>query len=666
MLGWNMSETISGILTIRILMENKASTMGYVDYVDDSSVQKWDLIKDREYIIPGYQREIRWKRQNVQTLLDDVLNNSKFLGNILLSTAKKSLYEIMDGQQRITVIRMILERLKKYLDVIPLCKLQNNTFPNFAKELEVDFQIDKIEDPGVRDLYIKQDVLNQREKLSDLWMCVCTYIDGLSQDTRSNLMENLLDSEINLLITKVDPRKNSSRRLCVDYFIDINNKSESLDYIDILKAYAFRERFDKATTDWIKIQAQEKAMIEFYYPKEAMFLHYILCRVNKGLGYKVKKISDDLRLLSEVTLPTGKKYLKGTDIEVLITDTSFYQNMLSCLIAFQEFISVTLKSKTHPDEAFLAYINVNPNGNKLDFDTKSNIFFIVNSIVRSSDIVPRLLLMKYYLDVICDLSSTKDDYKLIYDINFLATCFSAGNPNSKSRASYSSIVMKEKWKDALKRLATRVKNQFHKKIQYDREVQYKGKATTTSGEYLAKRVAAIAYSYERSGTSLKFDEKKFNRFCSSVDHNAEHFLINQSFFATANYRGRTIKYEYDTELKGWISYLSNYLIIDENVNEQLGNAYIGDKIRIINEYSKSHPDVCVLVDPISKRNYEMAKASFIAYPLPEALDACDSVESAQELLANYYEGDFKKEFREYLQKIQAYSDDIFSLIGDCS
>lgn len=371
-----MSETISGIITIKILMENKASSMGYVDYVDDSSVQKWNLIKDREYIIPGYQREIRWKRQNVQTLLDDVLNNSKFLGNILLSTAQKNFYEIMDGQQRITVILMILERLKKHLDVIPLCKLQNNTFPNFAKELEVDFQIYRIENPGERDLYIKQDVLNQREKLSELWMCICTYIDSLSQDTRSRLMEHLLDSEINLLITKVNPQKNSSRRLCVDYFIDINNKSESLDYIDILKAYAFREQFDKATTDWIQIQTEEKAMTEFYYPKEVMFLHYILCRVNKGLGYKVKKISDDLRLQSEVTLPTGKKYLKGTDIEVLITDTSFYQSMLSCSLDFQKFIDVVLNSKTRPDEAFLSYINTNPKGKELDFDTKQ-IFFLL-------------------------------------------------------------------------------------------------------------------------------------------------------------------------------------------------------------------------------------------------------------------------------------------------
>ena len=38
-----------------------------------------------------------------------------------------------------------------------------------------------------------------------------------------------------------------------------------------------------------------------------------------------------------------------------------------------------------------------------------------------------------------------------------------------------------------------------------------------------------------------------------------------------------------------------------------------------------------------------------------------TIESAQELLANYYEGTFKTEFASYLEKIKAYSDDIFSL-----
>ena len=98
------------------------------------------------------------------------------------------------------------------------------------------------------------------------------------------------------------------------------------------------------------------------------------------------------------------------------------------------------------------------------------------------------------------------------------------------------------------------------------------------------------------------------------------------------YHGNTIKYEYNTDLKGWISYLSNYLIINEKVNELLRNACIGDKIRIIDEYIESHPDVCVLVDPISKRNYELAKDSFIACPSPKELDECDSIENAQNYL----------------------------------
>ena len=359
-----------------------------------------------------------FKPQNVQTLLDDILNDSKFLGNILLSTASTLKYEIMDGQQRITVILMILHRLKKYLSIMPLCVLKNDTYPYFASELDIGFQMDQIADLTKRETYISADVLNQREKFVALWECVCAYIDGLSQNDRSSLKENLLDSEINLLIAKIHPYRNCSRKLCVDYFIDINNKSESLDYIDILKAYAFRERFDDSTESWIKIQTQEKIMRgDFYYPKEVMFLHYILCCVNKGLDFKVKKISDELRLQAEVTLSNGKKYLKGTDIEVLITDSSFYQNMLDRLLGFQKFIDTVLKSKTHPDEAFLAYLN--PEGKTLDFDAKTNIFFIVNSIVRSSDVVPRLLLMKYYLDVICVSSSKKEDYKLIYDINFL-------------------------------------------------------------------------------------------------------------------------------------------------------------------------------------------------------------------------------------------------------
>lgn len=48
----------------------------------------------------------------------------------------------------------------------------------------------------------------------------------------------------------------------------------------------------------------------------------------------------------------------------------------------------------------------------------------------------------------------------------------------------------------------------------------------------------------------------------------------------------------------------------------------------------------------------LVKNTFKGCPSPEKMDACDSVESATALLANYYKGAFKSEFTEYLNKIK--------------
>ena len=107
-----MSENISGIMTIGAFLEKRETFMGYVDYCDMDEVQKWVLKEQRKYVIPKYQREIKWGPNKLQTLIDDVLKGSKFLGNIFMSTSDKTIYEIMDGQQRITAILMLLEALR--------------------------------------------------------------------------------------------------------------------------------------------------------------------------------------------------------------------------------------------------------------------------------------------------------------------------------------------------------------------------------------------------------------------------------------------------------------------------------------------------------------------------------------------------------------------------
>jgi len=66
----------------------------------------FDLTR-KKYIIPKYQREYKWTTAKVQTLISDIDNRDKFLGNIILNKVS-DYYEIVDGQQRITTIMLIL------------------------------------------------------------------------------------------------------------------------------------------------------------------------------------------------------------------------------------------------------------------------------------------------------------------------------------------------------------------------------------------------------------------------------------------------------------------------------------------------------------------------------------------------------------------------------
>lgn len=59
------------------------------------------------YVIPKYQREYKWTEEKVHTLITDINNRDKFLGNLILNCIS-DYYEIVDGQQRITTILLIL------------------------------------------------------------------------------------------------------------------------------------------------------------------------------------------------------------------------------------------------------------------------------------------------------------------------------------------------------------------------------------------------------------------------------------------------------------------------------------------------------------------------------------------------------------------------------
>jgi len=73
-----------------------------------------------KYIIPKYQREYAWKREQIEELLSDLLENQEgyFLGTILCvnkttDALKEGALEIIDGQQRLTTISLLYAAIYK-------------------------------------------------------------------------------------------------------------------------------------------------------------------------------------------------------------------------------------------------------------------------------------------------------------------------------------------------------------------------------------------------------------------------------------------------------------------------------------------------------------------------------------------------------------------------
>lgn len=103
--------------------------------------------------IPSYQRGYRWKKPNIEMLLNDIYENgseSYCLQPIVVKKLKESNYELIDGQQRLTTIYIILKYIKSILprsnpkfsinyDIRTDCTEFLETFDESLRKKNIDF-----------------------------------------------------------------------------------------------------------------------------------------------------------------------------------------------------------------------------------------------------------------------------------------------------------------------------------------------------------------------------------------------------------------------------------------------------------------------------------------------------------------------------------------------
>ncbi|MFW6213770.1 MAG: DUF262 domain-containing protein, partial [Spirochaetota bacterium] len=80
-----------------------------------------ELFDDRFFVIPDYQRGYSWGEENVKDLLNDIERTRRrslvhYTGTIVAKWDKNaSVFEVVDGQQRLTTILLLMTRLAEVL-----------------------------------------------------------------------------------------------------------------------------------------------------------------------------------------------------------------------------------------------------------------------------------------------------------------------------------------------------------------------------------------------------------------------------------------------------------------------------------------------------------------------------------------------------------------------
>jgi uncharacterized protein with ParB-like and HNH nuclease domain len=335
--------------------------------------------------IPGYQRQFSWERDNFDELFDDIsqaFENSEenyFLGSIILQTIKHNsdesgIYDVVDGQQRLTTLTILLavmrdlstnEQAKKTLqDKIYQAA---NPFENtpekvrlLIRERERDFFKKYILEVDGTNKKIQSDQLNEPQ--TKMVTAVNTFKDKFYNDNKLN--DTLLNSMImyilnNCIFVYV---KTGSFTSAYRLFSILNDRGLPLTTADLLKSSNLgainnsekdryqklwekieedlgQEEFDKILglirTIFVKEKAK-KSIIDEY--EDIIFKQKKICKGSDFIKYldNISDIYRDRILNAELSNNTSEYYVKYYNLMALMRDYITSSDWIPVFLSFAQ------------------------------------------------------------------------------------------------------------------------------------------------------------------------------------------------------------------------------------------------------------------------------------------------------------------------------------------
>ena len=573
------------------------------------------LYKDRLYNIPDFQRQIRWSQDDVAILIEDIKTGPKFLGNIILTKHINGSYSIIDGQQRITVLTMILSCIRRMhedeIETIIPCRLTIESFSKFWTLLEQGFE----KKACTKDI-VDSDKLKQISDYMKLWEYISGVEDIVDKYKAKELLDNLGRSTFNIVINEADNVSEGIR-----YFIDVNLKGQRLDVEDIFKSYLFKnDSGDEIRTQWyllkinaVKIQASNKMT----YPLLKLLEHYFLCDLYANFNFKGMEFGQDF-LLKKLFKGSHVVHRNGTHLIEVINNNKY---MIESLKHLNEIIRIMLEiidsnAPTTEVEEFFS----SRNQQKIDHTELRVIHNIIGKILKDSKMLPKALLMKYFIVLhYGNIEKNKDNIRTIYGIYLFTVLFTIFE-NKKSSDVLLNIIKADE-AEWYTQLINQIGNHFDVARITDARLSSQYKLGTNEDEedqrFRCKSLATIYnfFSTQNGRIGIKKGKMKdLYRFITDDDiFSVEHFIISEPKSREIIVQGQ--KYEIDEKIyKRYVNSFFNFIFIKQELNSQLGNKWLPQKLEILEkqeiscEYSKMViQKASILGDEFSKRNGENYK-----------------------------------------------------------
>lgn len=617
--------------------------------------EQFSLVAGRKYVIPYFQREIRWKEENMIELLKDIDDGSCFLGNIILTNTKHGEYEILDGQQRLTALLMITIYLHNtyehiFIKKFDFCPIENQGFEKLMMLVENGFDDDKLSDKEKEELD-ESDIYKQKENYKHLWNAI-EESKIINPEKVTTYWDKLRRCKLNVIVNNEKDSKSSIR-----YFLDVNVKGVKLDTEDIFKAYLFSNTASRSLNDDIfeKWKEIKRASIHLnsikgkIYPLMLTISQYFYCDLylSNPVRYKNLEFYDNFTLKRKLETSNGVTYQKGEHIIKTINDNKYMLKALGEMTEFLNFISDIIEN----DQPGQKQRELLRKHGKIEVDEGKIIYNFIKKIMLDTLDTPKVLVMKYVLDVMMNENSDRSDYKKIYGVYFLSILFVLFGEKKSSTEIYN-IVRAKDWYTELKKQIKKYLNpaEFAMK-QIDVQKSYTIKNNDQDDKFRCKSLATVYNFFEikKDGANgqdcIGIKKGKLTELAEYVtndkDYSIEHFVINDRGKYSINVGTRKLEDKYPVGIGVNSKSLFNFIFIPREHNSKMENMLLCDKMDYIEENVEINCEY-------SKMAYDIFRDTMKDFP---EISASDTDDAAKRKWKDYYVNDFRNQYIECVKQI---------------